>query len=326
MLIISNFLDFPTVLNKISDLFLLNAVVHTPMSGVPIERRLAAIMAADVVGYSRLMGQDEAGTLTAIKAWRNDVLEPLINRHRGRIFKVIGDGALVEFGSAVNAVQCAIELQEMMTRQRRLPEDRQIVLRIGINLGDVMVEGSDLYGDGINIAARLEGIAEPGGCLVSGTVFDYVRNKVNAGFEDLGDPSLKNIAEPVRVYRISGTPRVADRTERTIRQAFHRGTTVHQHERRSGAGVFRRRNSRGYHHRAGPLAPEPKHVLSRNTSFRYRGQDWWMRRVSAANSAFSYVVEGSVRQIGRAASASPLSSSTRTTGSHPLGGALSIAA
>jgi adenylate cyclase len=180
-----------------------------PMSGVPIERRLTAIMAADVVGYSRLMGQDEAGTLTAIRAWRNDVLQPLIGRHRGRIFKDIGDGALVEFGSAVNAVQCAIELQEMMTSANAgLPNDRQIVLRIGINLGDVMVEGEDLYGDSINIAARLEGIAEPGGVLVSGMVFDYVRNKVSAGFEDLGTPTLKNIAGPVRVYRSSGTPRV----------------------------------------------------------------------------------------------------------------------
>src|SRR5262245_12813177 len=179
-----------------------------PMSGVPIERRLTAIMAADVVGYSRLMGQDEAGTLTAIRAWRNDVLEPLIGRHRGRIFKDIGDGALVEFGSAVNAVQCAIELQELMAASNAgLPNDRQIVLRIGVNLGDVMVEDGDLYGDSINIAARLEGIADPGGVLVSGTIFDYVRNKVTAEFEDLGTKTLKNIAEPVRVYRIAGTPR-----------------------------------------------------------------------------------------------------------------------
>jgi class 3 adenylate cyclase len=187
----------------------------TPMAGAPIERRLAAVMAADVVGYSRLMGQDEAGTLIAVRSWRSDVLEPLINRQRGRIFKDLGDGVLVEFGSAVNAVQCAIELQEMMTTANvGLSKDRQIVLRIGINLGDVMVEGSDLYGDGINIAVRLEGIAEPGGVLVSGTVFDYVRNKVDTGFEDLGIPSLKNIVESVRVYRVSGTPRVATATSR----------------------------------------------------------------------------------------------------------------
>jgi TolB-like protein/Tfp pilus assembly protein PilF len=175
-----------------------------------VQRRLAAILAADVVGYSRLMGQDESGTLAALKARRKEVLEPLVSRHRGRIFKVTGDGVLVEFGSAVNAVECAIELQGgMATANSDLPETRHIVLRVGVNLGDVMVEGSDLYGDGVNIAARLEGIAEPGGILLSGTAFEYVRNKVDAGFEDLGNQTLKNIAEPVRVYRVTGTPQVS---------------------------------------------------------------------------------------------------------------------
>ena len=128
-----------------------------------IQRRLAAILAADVVGYSRLMEADEAGTLTALKARRKDVLDPLVAKHQGRIFKVTGDGVLVEFGSAVNAVQCAVDLQQgMAAANGGQPEDRHIVLRIGVNLGDVMVEGSDLYGDGVNIAARLEAIAESG--------------------------------------------------------------------------------------------------------------------------------------------------------------------
>ena len=175
-----------------------------------VQRRLAAILAADVVGYSRLMGTDEAGTLAALKARRKDVLEPLVAKHQGRVFKITGDGVMVEFASAVNAVQCAVELQRNMAATNNgQREDSHIVLRIGVNLGDVMVEGSDLYGDSVNIAARLEAIAQPGGILISGTAFDYVRNKVNAGFEDLGSRTLKNIAESVRVYRITGTPAVA---------------------------------------------------------------------------------------------------------------------
>lgn len=174
-----------------------------------MERRLAAILAADVVGYSRLMEQDESDTLATLKAQRKEVLQPLVSRHQGRIFKFTGDGVLVEFGSAVNAVQCAIDLQHgMAAANADLPEARRMVLRIGVNLGDVIVEGSDLYGDGVNIAARLEGIAEPGAILISGTAFDYVRNKVKSGIEELGTQTLKNIAEPVRVYRITGTPRV----------------------------------------------------------------------------------------------------------------------
>jgi adenylate cyclase len=163
------------------------------------------------------MERDESGTLATLKDRWKDVLEPLVARHRGRIFKVTGDGVLVEFGSAVKAVQCAIELQDAMAAANGdLPEARRIVLRIGVNLGDVMVEGSDLYGDGVNISARLEGLAEPGGVLVSGTVFDYVRNKLNAEFEDLGIHALKNIAEPVRLYRVAGTPRVSIETNRAI--------------------------------------------------------------------------------------------------------------
>jgi adenylate cyclase len=171
------------------------------------KRRLAAILAADVVGYSRLMEADEAGTLAALKTRRKQVLEPLVAKHQGRVFKVTGDGVLVEFASAVNAAQCAVELQQAMAAANEgQADDRQIVLRIGVNLGDVMVEGSDLYGDGVNIAARLEGIAEPGGILVSGTAHDHVASKVKVSFEDMGTQTLKNIAQPVRAYRVRDMP------------------------------------------------------------------------------------------------------------------------
>ena len=170
------------------------------------QRRLAAILAADVVGYSRLMEHDEAGTLAALKSRRREILQPAVSKHHGRIVKLMGDGVLVEFASAVNAVTCAMDLQEAMdVANRDIPEDRRIVLRVGINLGDVIVEGSDLYGDGVNIAARLEALAEPGRVYVSQTVFNHVRGKVSLGFEDFGEQVLKNMAEPVRVYRVTST-------------------------------------------------------------------------------------------------------------------------
>ena len=174
-----------------------------------VQRRLAAILAADVVGYSRLTELDEVGTLAALKSRRREIVQPLVVRHQGRVFKVTGDGIMVEFGSAVNAVQCAIDLQQAMTdAARQQPEDRRIVLRIGINLGDVVVERGDLYGDGVNIAARLETAADPGGIYISGTAYDQVRNKFETAFEELGEKSLKNIGAPVRVYRVSGLVRL----------------------------------------------------------------------------------------------------------------------
>src|SRR5258706_16320735 len=170
-----------------------------------VQRRLAAILAADVVGYSRLMQADETGTHAAIKARGITILQPLIAKHRGRIVKLMGDGVLMEFASAVNAVECAVELQAAMAAANAAtPEPQRTMLRVGINPADVIVEGSDLYGDGVNIAARLEGLAEPGSIYVSQTVFSHVRGKVVLNFDNLGEQNLKNMAEPVRAFKVSG--------------------------------------------------------------------------------------------------------------------------
>ena len=166
-------------------------------------RRLAAILAADVVGYSQLMGVDEEGTLAALKAIRRELADPKIKEHRGRIVKTTGDGLLLEFASVVDAVRCAVEVQrEMAERNADVLPDRRIELRMGINLGDIIKNGRDIYGDGVNIAARLEALAEPGGICVSRVVRDQVRDKLAFSFEDMGEQQVKNIARPVRVHRI----------------------------------------------------------------------------------------------------------------------------
>ncbi len=167
------------------------------------QRRLAAIFAADMVGYSRLMEADERGTIARQKAHRSELIDPKITEHHGRIFKTTGDGMLVEFASVVDAVECAVAIQRaMLEREAEIPNDRRIRYRVGINLGDIVVEGDDILGDGVNIAARLEGMAEPGGLRISGTAYDQLKQKVNAGYEDLGEVRVKNIEEPVRVYRV----------------------------------------------------------------------------------------------------------------------------
>ena len=173
------------------------------MSEERVQRRLAAILAADVVGYSRLMAEDEVGTLATLRSLRKDVLNPLIAQFAGRVVKVMGDGVLVEFSSAVNAVQCAAELQKRIDEVNKdRPEKSPILLRIGINVGDVIVEGTDLYGDGVNIASRLEGLAGPGEVFVSGSVYDQVKRKLAKSFDELGPQTVKNIAEPIHVYRL----------------------------------------------------------------------------------------------------------------------------
>ena len=168
---------------------------------VDTKRKLTAILAADVVGYSRLMGADEAGTLAALKRHRRELIDPKIAEHHGRIVKLVGDGILIEFPSVVDAVQCAIEVQrEMRRRNAGMPPDHRIEFRAGINLGDVIVEGEDIYGDGVNLAARLESVAEPGGIAVSRAVRDHVGNRLDIDFEDCGELSLKNIEKPVHVF------------------------------------------------------------------------------------------------------------------------------
>src|SRR6516162_6940869 len=166
-------------------------------------RRLAAILAADVAGYSRLMGADEEGTHARLQAHLRELVDPKIEEHRGRIVKNTGDGFLAEFPSVVDAVRCAVEVQRGMgDREPDVPEDRQIRFRIGVNLGDVIVEEHDIFGDGVNVAARLEGLAQPGGICVSRMVRDNVRDKLDFAFEDMGEQSVKNIARPVRVYAL----------------------------------------------------------------------------------------------------------------------------
>jgi TolB-like protein/class 3 adenylate cyclase len=166
-----------------------------------MERKLTAILAADVVSYSRLMEADEAGTLAALKAHREDLIDPEIAEHHGRIVKLMGDGALVEFASVVDATNCALAIQDGMAgRNENVPEDRRVTFRIGVHLGDVMVEGDDLYGDGVNVAARLEGLAEPGGICISQQAFDQVETKLDLTYDDLGEQQVKNIARPVRAY------------------------------------------------------------------------------------------------------------------------------
>ena len=173
------------------------------MAEARVQRRLAAILAADVAGYSRLMGSDEEGTLAALKKLRRELADPKIKEHRGRIVKTTGDGLLVEFASVVDAVRCAVEVQqEMAERNVGVPEEQRIQFRIGINLGDIIKDGRDIYGDGVNVAARLEALAEPGGICVNRVVRDQVRDKLDFAFEDAGEQRVKNIARPLRVYHV----------------------------------------------------------------------------------------------------------------------------
>ena len=171
------------------------------MTNAHLQRRLAAVVAADVVGYSRLMGIDEVGTLAALKAHRREVVDPALAEHGGRIVKTTGDGILVEFASAVAAVTCAISVQSKMAK-RNQGTAVKINFRIGINVGDIIIDGDDILGDGVNLAARVEGECEPGGVYLSGSAFDQVRGKVSFQFDDLGEKSLKNIDRLVRLYAV----------------------------------------------------------------------------------------------------------------------------
>ena len=174
------------------------------MSEGRVERRLAAIMAVDVVGYSRLMGADEEGTLAGLKAIRRELSDPKIAEHRGRIVKTTGDGLLVEFASVVDAMRCAVEVQQGMAgRNADVPDDKRIEFRFGIHQGDIIIDDGDIFGDGVNLAARLEGLAKPGGICVSRVVRDEIRDKLDFAFDDMGEQHLKNIARPMRVFAVN---------------------------------------------------------------------------------------------------------------------------
>ena len=262
-----------------------------------MERHIAAILAADVVGYSRLIEVDEAGTLAVLKARRHDVLKPLVAKHRGRVFKVTGDGVLVEFASPVNAVQCAVDLQQGMSAANSdQPEDRHIILRIGVNLGDVMVEGGDLYGEGVNIAARLETIAEPGAIVISGTAYDQVKNKVKVAFDDLGAQNLKNIAEPVRAYRVTGTPVVtitppkATTDKPSIAVLPFTNMSGDAEQQYFSDGITEDIITELSRFRS-------LFVIARNSSFQFRNRVIDMKRIGR-ELGVQYLVEGSIRRSG----------------------------
>jgi len=265
-----------------------------------VERRLAAILAADVAGYSRLMGEDEEGTHERLKAHLRDLVDPKIEEHRGRIVKNTGDGMLVEFPSVVDAVRCAVEVQRgMIDRDAELPDDQRIHFRIGINLGDIIVEDHDIFGDGVNIAARLEGLAEPSGICISEDAFRQVQGKIEAAFADLGEQSLKNITRPVRVYRVRPACAVAP-------AASAPALTLPD---KPSIAVLPFQNLSGDPEQAyfvdGMVeeiitALSRIHwlfVIARNSSFTYKGQTVDVKQV-AHELGVRYVLEGSVRKSG----------------------------
>ena len=261
-------------------------------------RRLAAILAADVVGYSRLMQADEAGTVVALKARLQEIIQPLVAQHHGRVVKLMGDGVLLEFASAVDAVECAVQLQEAMgAANAELLDDQRIVWRIGVNLGDVLVEDSDLYGDGVNIAARLEALADPGDIYVSQTVFAHVRGKVALSFEDLGEQRLKNMADPVRVYRVR--PRDASPIIRPVLALPDKPSIAVLPFVNMSGDSEQEYFADGITEDLITALSRVRwlFVIARNSCFAYKGQSSDIREV-ARGLGVAYVVEGSVRRAG----------------------------
>ena len=267
-----------------------------------MERRLAAILAADLVGYTRLMGADEAGTLRRLTELRQQILEPLIGEHHGRVVKLMGDGLLVEFASVVDAVACAMAWQAGISeREAATDEAKRFRFRIGINLGDVIVEEGDIHGDGVNIAARLESLADPGGICLSGDAYRQAKGKVEVDFEDLGERDLKNVAEPVRVYRIaddsSGTASAAPARE-PLALPDKPSIAVLPFDNMSG-------DSEQEYFSDGiseDLTTALSHidwlfVIARNSAFTYKGETIDVKRVGR-ELGVRYVLEGSVRRAG----------------------------
>jgi TolB-like protein/class 3 adenylate cyclase len=266
-------------------------------------RRLAAILAADVAGYSRLIGDDEEGTLNRLRSIRTEVVDPKIDEHHGRLVKTTGDGFLLEFGSVVDALRCAVEVQQSMAERNTGPADR-IEFRIGINVGDIVVEDGDIFGDGVNVAARLEGLAEPGGICVSARVQEDAAGRLELAFEDIGEQKLKNIARPIWAYRVRITV-----GETTSAASPMRGTPALALPDRPSIAVLPFQNMSG--------DPEQEYfvdgmveeiitaiarfpwlfVIARNSSFAYKGTTVDVRQV-ARKLGVRYVLEGSVRKAG----------------------------
>ena len=266
-----------------------------------MQRHLAAILAADVVGYSRLMERDETGTLAELKALREDLIDPAIAAHNGRIVKLIGDGTLVEFASVVDAVTCAVAIQEGIAgRNAEAPSDRRIELRIGVHLGDVIVEGKDIYGDGVNLAARLEGLAQPGGICVSQQAFDQIETKLDLSYEDLGEQQVKNITRPVRVYRVSsGQSQPRYRSETPSRSNMQRPAVAvlpfnnmsnDPEQEYFADGLTEDLITALTHWRSFP-------VIARNSCFAYKNKAVDVKKAGRELGA-RYVLEGSVRKGG----------------------------
>ena len=278
------------------------------MTDPRVERRLAAVLAADVVGYSRLMGRDEEGTLARLKAVRKALVDPSIAEHRGRIVKTTGDGMLVEFASAVDAARSAIEVQRGMTEQNDgASQDKRIEFRIGIHVGDIIIDDNDIFGDGVNIAARLENIAEPGGICMSDDAYRQIRGKVDMAFEDMGSQTLKNIAEPMRVWRM----RISGEAAPVSRQS---SAPVGPHQfppflGKPSVAVLPFQNMSGdpeQEYFADGIAEDVLTTLSkiqelmviaRNSSFAFKGQTRDIREIGRILCA-RYLLEGSVRKIG----------------------------
>jgi adenylate cyclase len=277
------------------------------MDEARVERRLAAILAADVAGYSRLMGTDEEGTLRQLKAHRKELIDPKITEHRGHIVKTTGDGMLVEFVSVVDAVRCAVDIQRgMVERNAEVSADKRIEFRVGINVGDIISDDNDIYGDGVNVAARLEALAEPNGICVSRNVHDQVRDKLSFGFEDMGEQTIKNIARPIGVHRVSLAESAPPATfKSTSTSAKTEPTTAN----RPSIAVLPFANMSG--------DPEQEYfadgisediitglsklrwffVIARNSSFTYKGKAVDVKR-AARELGVRYVLEGSVRKGG----------------------------
>jgi len=267
------------------------------MAGARVERRLAAILAGDVAGYSRMMGADEEGTLLRLNTHRREFLEPKIAEHRGRIVKRTGDGVLIEFASAVDAARCAVEIQRgMVERNASMPEDKRIELRIGIHIGDVMIEDDDIFGDGVNIAARLEAIAQPGSVCISEDAYRQVRGKLDAKFQDVGEQSLKNITQPIRVYRLQPSGTATEATALPLPE-------------KPSIAVLPFQNMSGdpeQDYFADGIVEEiitalsrfrELFVIARNSTFTYKGRAVDVKQV-ARELGVRYVLEGSVRKAG----------------------------